>query len=58
MKDNLRIQTISIRQDQFEFLQEHRKNHYFIFSKFIREKLDEYMKFVEGLEIENETTDE
>ena len=53
------IQTITLGKDQFDFLQEYRKLHTFIFSKFVQAKLDEFIKFakqLEGEKIENDKT--
>jgi hypothetical protein len=46
MVEKYKIQTVNIREEQFEFIKELRKNRMFIFSKFVRDKLDEYIKFI------------
>lgn len=49
-RDNMVQRNIQIRDDQDAFLKEQRRA--FNFSKFVRVKLDEYMKFKKGLQKE------
>ena len=46
------IKCISLTKEHGEFLNRQRGT--FCFSKFVREKLEEYKKFIDGLEVKNE----
>ena len=50
MEDKIKIQTVSIREDQFEFLEKYREENKFNFSKFIRDKLDEWIVVAKEVE--------
>ena len=50
MKDEIKIQTITIRRDQYDFIKEYREKKGFCLSKFVKIQLDGWIKFVKELE--------
>ena len=50
MKDSIKIQTITIRRDQYDFIREYKLTHGFCLSKFVKSQLDGWIKFVKELE--------
>ena len=50
VKDDVKVVTISIRKEQFDWMNEYRKEHMFVLSKFVKVKLDDFRKFVEEVE--------
>ena len=51
MKDKFKVNIVNLRVDHCDFIKEHREKYNFNLSKFVRDKLDEYIKFIGGLEI-------
>lgn len=49
-KDEVRITTVSLRKEQYDWLEKYKERHTFVLSKFIRLKLDDFRKFAEEVE--------
>ena len=54
MRQEFVTTTVNLFKEQNEFIKCHNKNHIFSLSKFVRLKLDEYIKFMKDLERDKE----